>query len=58
LIELLNEEAPTYGYADDIAVLCRDLMQTRRVIKIVDRWGKANGLLLNKKKCGILIHNT
>ncbi len=29
-------------------------MQTRRTIKIIERWGRREGLLRNKDKCGIL----
>jgi hypothetical protein len=57
LMQQLNNEAPTYGYADDIAVLCENLMQTRKAIKIIEKWGRENNPLLNKNKSGILLFN-
>ena len=45
-------------YADDILVLCTSLDQISRCIDIVDKWAKANGMELNKKKSGIVpFHN-
>lgn len=47
-----------YAYADDIALLCKNVRQTKNAIKLIDKWGKSNGMHLNKKKCGILFYNT
>lgn len=43
-----------FAYADDIAILCLGVEDTRRALRIVDEWAKRNGASLNKKKCGIL----
>jgi len=57
-IKLIQEEGidleDLFGYADDIAILCDNEDQVRRVIQLILKWGEKNGLNINKKKCGIL----
>ena len=43
----------TFYYADDLALVCQDLLAVKRAIKLVEEWGKKNQMLLNKNKCGI-----
>lgn len=44
----------TFAYADDIALLCLGYSDIRRALVTIETWGRKNGALLNKKKCGIL----
>ena len=54
LITDLCEKFQTYAYADDISVLCENMIETKRAIRYIEKWGKKNELNLNKKKCGIM----
>jgi len=42
------------AYADDLLIICDDIPQLRRVIKIIKSWSKAHNLHLNVKKSGIM----
>ena len=42
-------------YADDLLMLCTSEEQLKRVIKIITKWSEENGMVLNKKKSGILV---
>jgi len=42
------------AYADDVAIICDDIEEVKRVLKCIIKWSDNNGLALNKKKCGIL----
>jgi hypothetical protein len=44
----------SFAYADDIALLCLGYSDISRALSIIETWGKRNGALLNKRKCGIL----
>ena len=41
-------------YADDIMVICNSKTQLEQAIKVIEDWTIRNGMLLNKKKSGIL----
>jgi hypothetical protein len=45
----------SFYYADDLLTICDDEEQLKKAIKIIDDWSKRNGMLLNKKKSGIII---
>ena len=41
-------------YADDLAVVCYNELNMRKVIEIIKEWSGEKGLSINKKKSGIL----
>jgi hypothetical protein len=41
-------------YADDILILCSDYQQLKKCIQIIEEWDTTNGMILNKKKSGIV----
>ena len=42
-------------YADDILMICTSMEQVRECIQTVEKWSEQNGMLLNKKKSGIVV---
>ena len=42
-------------YADDLLTLCDSIEQVKTAINIITDWSQRNGMLLNKKKSGIVI---
>jgi len=42
-------------YADDILTICSSLEQVRTAIRVIEEWCSSNGMILNKKKSGIVI---
>ena len=42
-------------YADDIMTICSSRDQLNKAINIIEDWTKRNGMMLNKKKSGIII---
>jgi len=42
-------------YADDILTLCTSIEQMKKAILIIEEWSKENGMILNKKKSGIVV---
>ena len=42
-------------YADDLLTVCTSLEQIKKAIQIISDWSEKNGMLLNKKKSGIII---
>jgi len=63
-IEDLSEELRDKGgvsledllfYADDVCILCSSPTQLRICIKVVEDWAERNGMVLNKKKSGIVV---
>src|ERR1700683_5485834 len=42
-------------YADDLLTLCDNEKQLEKCIEIIERWSKANGMTLNKKKSAIVV---
>jgi len=60
LSDLLIEEAQItvddlLFYADDILILCSSMEQLRTTINTLEEWTIANGMVLNKKKSGIVV---
>ena len=47
-----------YAYADDIACLCQNISDTKRVIKCIEEWALRNKMQINKNKSGIIFLNT
>ena len=45
------------AYADDIAIICKDLKELNIAMDLVENWGKSNKVIVNKKKSGIFILN-
>ena len=50
----LNFEDLLY-YADDLLALCTSIDQVRTAIRVISDWSAKNGMLLNKKKSGIMV---
>ena len=42
-------------YANDLLTICTSVEQIKKVINVISKWSKKNGMLLNKKKSGIVI---
>ena len=53
LAQIIGGAFHTFYFADDLATICMGLRQVKKVIAIVEEWGKKNFMVLNKKKCGI-----
>ena len=45
------------AFADDTCFICKDLLQLKASIKVIEDWCKLDDIELNKKKSGILILN-
>jgi hypothetical protein len=43
------------GYADDLVSICKDLINLKNCIGILDRWLKKNAIDKNYKKSGIML---
>ncbi len=52
--ELCPEVYEVLAYADDIAILCRSKEELLKAMDMVEKWGAANGMEVNKKKSGVL----
>jgi hypothetical protein len=56
LIRNLEENtSDTLAYADDVAIVCKNLNQVNKSIEIIEEWSEENKIYLNKSKSGILI---
>ncbi len=53
LAQILGGRFHTFYFADDLALVCRGLLEVKRAIRLVEEWGNNNHMLLNKRKCGI-----
>jgi len=42
------------AYADDILVICTGLPTLKNIIRLIEKWTKENGMVLNKKKSAIV----
>ena len=42
-------------YADDLLTICTSVEQIKKAINVISEWSEKNGMLLNKKKSGIVI---
>ena len=42
-------------YADDIMTVCASQTQLTKAIKVIEDWSRRNGMILNKKKSGIMV---
>ena len=59
LVDRMREEGfESFLYADDLAAIVQGVAQARRLVKVVENWGKQNYLALNKAKCGIMFLTT
>jgi hypothetical protein len=43
------------GYADDLVSICKDLINLKNCVNILDKWSKENGIGINYKKSGIML---
>ena len=56
LIEDIDKMAfEILAYADDLAVICENETTLVEVMKVIHRWSEENGIMVNKKKSGILV---
>ncbi len=56
LIKELNENSyEILAYADDLCILCEGINQLLNVFKKIEKWSELNGIMVNKKKSGIMI---
>ena len=56
LITEINEVAfETLAYADDICLICTDMVQLNTSMKIIEVWCNNNGIATKKNKSGILV---
>lgn len=46
-----------YYYADDLSILLEGKKNLKKAIDIITLWSKQNDVIINLKKCGILILN-
>lgn len=56
LIRKFEEKtASTLAYADDITLVCNNLIQVDNSIEIIEKWSEENKIYLNKTKNVILV---
>ena len=59
LLDELNEILhATLAYADDLVIICKNDEELTRGIETLRKWSKANDIMVNEKKSGILILNS
>ena len=55
LVQELDEHGfNVYVYADDLAIIGRDVSRAKEAIKIVEKWTELNDMIINRKKSGIM----
>lgn len=52
--ELVNKQEYIGGYADDLKFYTVGYRQLKRLIQFIDSWSTTNGMIVNKKKSGIM----
>ncbi len=57
IIKLEKIAVKVYAFADDLVMLCKNINNTKKIIKVMEKWGESFELKLNKKKCGIMFYN-
>ena len=55
IITIKNNAYDVLAYADDIAVIAKNYDELISVMKIIENWAENNDMIINKKKCGILV---
>lgn len=52
--QLTEYSLDSCGYADDLVTVCRDRIELKCCISILNRWSRNNGIDINHKKSGIM----
>ena len=47
-----------FAYADDLAVIGYNRCRLFKTIDIIEEWAKDNNIVINKKKSGVILHNS
>ena len=54
--ELEKKGYEIFAYADDLAIVGLGIRKLKGVIKTTKRWSDKNGMKINEKKSGIVLH--
>ena len=54
--ELEKKGYEVFAYADDLAIVGLGIRKLKGVIKTTKRWSDRNGMKINEKKSGIVLH--